>query len=344
VSSLAVVFDVGGTHIRAGAYSLTERCLFRTAKEVLEPGLKPPSADDPSGGGLFERLAALARSVLASESPEMVVVAFPGPVDPWGNPLAAPTVWGRVPNSPLPVKDLLQAQWPQARLLVLNDVTAAGFRYLSYPDESLCVVTVSSGIGHKVFAHGRPVVGPGGRGGEIGHLQIDFSPEAPPCDCGQQGHLGALASGRASRYQMMRLAQEDPSGFRASLLAAQYGSVLAAIQNEHVVAAFHQRDAWTKRLIERMAEPLGFALAAIHLTVGVERFILIGGFALALGVHYRSLVAAAAARYGWDLGLDWNCAVELGEPDDSAGLIGAARFADMHYEGMLSVPSIPRAG
>jgi C7-cyclitol 7-kinase len=233
---------------------------------------------------------------------------------------------------------------PDARLLILNDVTAAGFRYLSHPDESLCVVTVSSGIGHKVFAQGRPVVGPGGRGGEIGHLQIDCSLDAPVCDCGHRGHLGALASGRASRYQMLRLAHEDPGSFSESLLAARYGSDPAAIQNEHVVAAFHQRDAWTERLIGRMAEPLGFALAAIHLTVGVERFVLIGGFALALGPPYRSFVAAAAARYGWDLGLDWNCAVELGQPDDSAGLIGATRFADLHYDGMLSVPGVPRAG
>jgi predicted NBD/HSP70 family sugar kinase len=344
VSSLALVFDVGGTYMRAGAYSLTEHRLVRTARETLEPGMQPPTANDPSGGGLFERLAALARLVLPADSPEMVVVAFPGPVDPGGNPLAAPTVWGRVQNTPLAVKDLLQARWPDARLLVLNDVTAAGFRYLSYPEESLCVLTVSSGIGHKVFAHGRPVVGPGGRGGEIGHLQMDFSPDAPMCDCGHRGHLGALASGRASRYQVLHLAQEDPSGFRRSLLAARCGSDPLEVKNEHLVAAFHRRDAWTERVISRMAEPLGFALAAIHLTVGVERFVLIGGFALALGPRYRSQTAAAAARYGWDLGLDWNCAVELGQADDNAGLIGASRFAAMHYDAMLGAPSVPGAG
>jgi glucokinase len=242
------------------------------------------------------------------------------------------------------VRDLLQAVWPDAPVFVLNDVTAAGFRYLSYPEESLCIVTVSSGIGHKVFAHGRPVVGPGGRGGEIGHLQIDFSPDAPVCDCGHRGHLGALASGRASRYQVLRLAQEDPSGFTGSLLAAQSGPNPRAVQNEHLVAAFHRRDAWTERIISRMAEPLGFALAAIHLTVGVERFVLIGGFALALGPRYRSQTAAAAARCGWDLGLDWNRAVELGQPDDDAGLLGAGHFAAMQSDAMLGPRGLPRVG
>lgn len=344
MSALALVFDVGGTHIRAGAYSLTERCLVRTARDSLDRGMQPPTGADASGGGLFELLAALARLVMAGESPELVVVGFPGPIDPLGNPLAAPTIWGSVQDGTLPVKELLQAQWPDAPLLVLNDVTAAGFRYLSHPEESLCVVTVSSGIGHKVFAQGRPVVGPGGRGGEIGHLQIDFSPDAPLCDCGHRGHLGAIASGRASHYQVMRLAQEDPGGFGESLLAARSGSNPEAVRNEHLVAAFHQRDAWAERVISRMAEPLGFALAAIHLTVGVERFVLIGGFALALGSRYRAQTAAAAARCGWDLGLDWNRAVELGQADDDAGLVGAGHFAAMHCDAMLGRGIVSRVG
>jgi glucokinase len=344
VSSLALVFDVGGTHIRAGAYSLTERCLVRTARDTLEGGMQPPTEANASGGGLFERLGTMAGLVLAGESPELVVVAFPGPIDPLGNPLAAPTLWGSVQDGTLPVRDLLQAQWPDTPLLMLNDVTAAGFRYLSHPEESLCIVTVSSGIGHKVFAHGTPLVGPGGRGGEIGHLQIDFSPDAPICDCGHRGHLGALASGRASRHQVLRLAQEDPSGFKGSLLAAQSRSNPLAVQNEHLVLAFHRRDAWTERVISRMAEPLGFALAAIHLAVGVERFVLVGGFALALGPRYRLQTAAAAARCGWDLGLDWNCAVELGQPDDNAGLLGAGRFAAMQCNARLGPRSLPRVG
>jgi predicted NBD/HSP70 family sugar kinase len=344
VSALALVFDVGGTHIRAGAYSLTERRLVRTARETLDSGRSPPTEQDPSGGGLFPRLGAMGRVVLAGNSPEVVVIAFPGPIDRWGNPLAAPTIWGSTQERHLPIKDLLQAQWPDKPLLVLNDVTAAGFRYLSHPDESLCIVTVSSGIGHKVFVHGQPVVGPTGRGGEIGHLQVDFSPDAPMCDCGHRGHLGALASGRASHYQVLRLAGEDPSGFSASLLALQSGSDPSLIRNEHVVTAFHQGDAWTERVIRRMADALGFALAAIHLTVGVERFILIGGFALALGQRYRSLTAAAAARCGWNLGLDWDAVLELGQADDDAGLIGASQVAVMHYEKTRGASRVVRAG
>jgi predicted NBD/HSP70 family sugar kinase len=327
MSALALVFDVGGTNIRAGAYSFADRCLVRTARATLIPGVRPRAEDDRSGGALFDQLTSLAHLVLNGEPPAVVVVAFPGPVDAEGQALAAPTIWGGAEGRALPIKALLQNRWPELPILLLNDVTAAGFCYRSHPNESLCVVTVSSGIGHKVFTNGSPTIGPHGRGGEIGHLRIDFSPDAPMCDCGHRGHLGALASGRASRYQVIRLAGEDPRGFERSLLASGTGRSPEKVENEHLVAAYHQGDAWTEQVVHRMAGALGLGLAAIHLAVGVERFVLIGGFALALGARYREQTAAAAARSGWDLGLDWNRAVELGRPDDDAGLLGAGYYA-----------------
>jgi C7-cyclitol 7-kinase len=184
-----------------------------------------------------------------------------------------------------------------------------------------------------VFTDGKPVVGPHGRGGEIGHFRIDSSPDAPLCDCGERGHLGALASGRASRYQVVRLAREEPREFERSLLAGPTGCNPELVENEALVAAYHSGDPWTAKVVQRMAEPLGTAMAAIHLTVGVERFVLIGGFALALGARYREQTALAAARSCWDLGLDWDRAVELGEPDDDAGLLGAGHYAASRIAG-----------
>jgi glucokinase len=325
--SLALVFDIGGTNIRAGAYSLTDRRLVRTARATVEKGMRPPTEADGTGCGLFDQLATLSRLVLAGDPPLVVAVGFPGPIDSHGNALAAPTIWRRAQDGALPIRELLQAQWPDTPILVLNDVTAAGFRYLSHPNETLCVITVSSGIGHKVFVNGKPMVGPNGRGGEIGHLRIDFSPEAPMCDCGHRGHLGAVASGRATRYQVLGLAREDPEGFERSLLASLSERGAEGVENEHLVCAYHRGDSWTEQVVLRMADPLGRAIASIHLAVGVERFVLIGGFALALGGSYRRQVAAAVALSLWDLGLDWDRAVELGQPEDDAGLLGAGHYA-----------------
>jgi glucokinase len=74
-------------------------------------------------------------------------------------------------------------------------------------------------------------------------------------------------------------------------------------------------------------QPLGQAMAAIHLAVGVERFVLTGGFAFALGEPYRRMVADAADTSSWQIGFRWNEAVEFGIPDDDQGMVGAGLFA-----------------
>lgn len=73
-----------------------------------------------------------------------------------------------------------------------------------------------------------------------------------------------------------------------------------------------------------------------HALVGVERFILVGGFALALGEAYRIEVVRGAASGCWSLGQDWDGMIALGEPDDFAGLIGAGRFAMQQAEAAVS--------
>ncbi|PON13872.1 ROK family protein [Candidatus Entotheonella serta] len=266
----------------------------------------------------------MSRQLLGHHLPERVAVAFPGPIDAAGRILAAPTVWGDRSRGPVAIAGALATLWPTARVTVVNDVTAAGYRYLSRPDEDLCIVTVSSGIGHKVFLQGRPVIGPSGWGGEIGHVQVDFADDATLCDCGRQGHLGAVASGRGSLFQASRLAALAPEAFARSQLGCEVQGDLERVDNTAIVKAFHQGDAWTVNLVRRMARPLGQVLATI------ERFIMVGGFALALGAAYRMLLAEAAASCCWSMSGSWDEMVVLGQSDDDAGLIGAARLVTLY--------------
>ncbi|HET6763335.1 MAG TPA: ROK family protein, partial [Longimicrobiaceae bacterium] len=286
----------------------------------------PGAGVDAIRARLLESIDGLAAELCGGRPAGPVVVGFAGPVDGHGTVLAAPTVWGG-DASAFPLGGALQARWPQARVRVVNDVTAAGYRYLRGPGDDLVVVTVSSGIGHKVFVDGRPVVGRAGRGGEIGHLRMCDAADAPLCECGGRGHLGALGSGRATPWQVRRLAREDPVGFFDSALCAPSAGDPRRVDNPMLIAAFREGDDWAARVVERMARPLGQALAAIHQAVGSERFVLVGGFALALGPAYASRVARSAADACWCLGMDWDSAVELGEPDDDAGLIGGGRLA-----------------
>ena len=91
--------------------------------------------------------------------------------------------------------------------LSLNDVSAAAW-YLSSRTRArrFLVVTVSSGIGSKLFDRDHPagVIDDPPYAGEIGHVVVDPGDDAPLCGCGGRGHLGAISSGRGTE----RLARE----------------------------------------------------------------------------------------------------------------------------------------
>jgi glucokinase len=164
-------------------------------------------------------------------------------------------------------------------------------------------------------------------------VRVDYSPTAPVCDCGGQGHLGAIASGRGALLTARRLAQEGGAGFAGSLLGRRLQGDLTGLDNQALAEAFRSGDPWAGGLIRRVAQPLGQALAALHVALGVERFVIIGGFALALGEGYCRELVLAAQDSCWRLGQDWETMIFLGEADDDAGLLGAGRCALMQIRG-----------
>jgi glucokinase len=306
-----LVFDIGGTSTRAGFVAGGETVIQRRVRAATPNHLgAPDSPFEELKDCLLALMTRLGGEVAGTEAVDAVVVAFAGPVSPAGDVLAAPTIWGTRMGAPYRMGEDLARIWPQARVHVLNDVSAAGYRYLRSNEDDLCIVTVSSGIGSKVFCQGRPLVGPHGVGGELGHLRVDPSDDAPLCECGGRGHLGAVSSGRGILDAACRYAAE--------------GGKSAALTSSDLVAAFHRREPWALEAIERGAAPLGWALAAMHLGLGIERFILIGGFALACGEAYRLLVAQAARTRCWSGAGDWDDWVELGVNDDASGMVGAA--------------------
>jgi C7-cyclitol 7-kinase len=275
---------------------------------------------------ILARLVDLGAEVAGNRKPDVVCLAFPGPLDPRGNALATPTLLGGERASAFPIADAAAELWPRARVHVLNDLTAAGYRYA--PElQDFCILTVGSGIGHKVFLGGVPQVGPAGRGGEIGHLRIDMAADALPCDCGGRGHLGAIASGRGTLRLARRKAVSDAAGFTTSIAGDLSRGNPELLDNVILVQAFHAGDAWTRGVVREAAGRLGQGLAAIHLAVGVEVFIVTGGFANALGEGYRHLLVEGAQAAGWNLGQDWDRMIRLGSVEDDDVLIGAGRYA-----------------
>jgi len=327
-----LVYDIGGTNLRCGYFCIDSGKLIRRFSTPTPNFSKHANLTfNEFRDKLLQEIRQIGDRILKGETPGCVSIAFPGPIDADGKIISAPTVWGKAENQPVHLKPYLDLIWPDTDVYLLNDVTAAGYNYLRSPEDELCIVTVSSGIGHKVFVDGRPIVGSGGRGGEIGHLLVDASDNAPYCECGHRGHLAAIASGRASSWQAQKLAFESPSDYENCLIA-QGGVHPAEITNKEIVRTFHLGDPWSTTLINRMAKPLGNVLAGIHLTVGIERFVVVGGFATALGENYRRLLVKWADRSCWRLGVDWNSMIDLECDANDTGLTGAA----LHARSMLN--------
>jgi predicted NBD/HSP70 family sugar kinase len=232
------------------------------------------------------------RGILEPRDP--IVVSFPGPVADRRKILQAPTLVGGSTDIPDMAAELERES--RRPIYLINDLAAAAWYYGANTQANrFQVVTVSSGIGSKVFDRCRNdrVLDDPVYGGEIGHIVVDDSPSAPVCDCGGKGHLGGIASGRGIEHLVRRKATEDYLGFSASFITSALGGRFDDLTNEHhVVKAALAGDPWTLAIIRDCTRPLARILLSTILAFGLDRVFVIGGFAQALGSTYLELLRA----------------------------------------------------
>lgn len=294
-----VTFDIGGTNMRAAvvqvkgtSWKLLDQLRRATPNYLLEPNV--PAIKRLND--LLDFIADYANIANRRFGADVIAAAFPGPVQGTGNVLALPTMWG--PDSqalcPLDFAGLIKERTPKMAVHVMNDVTAAGYRFVpEYAD--FAIFTLGSGLGLKVFLDGKPCVGAHGRGGELTHMVFDTSQDAPLCDCGGRGHLGALVSGRAWQRTVSSAQLNGQSPDLASFV-----------------------------------EPLARAIAMLHFSLGLERFILAGGLVDGLGEPLREAIVSRLPEQGWDVQQDWNAMLEIAGADDMQALIGGALACNLN--------------
>lgn len=279
-----VVFDLGGTHLRCAVdCGQSELQLVERSKTLFW------------SAALDEMRSYVMRARSACGEIHNVVVAFPGPIGAGNTPLCAPTVEGYGVE---PLDFALVAG--TARLHVLNDVSAAAW-YLGdrIGLDRFLVITVASGIGTKLYDRSRrhAVVDDEPFAGELGHLTVDVSSDAPQCDCGFRGHLGAVASGRGIERFARTCAESQPAAFAASLVSRR-GRDPQAITNElDLVPAVLAGDPWALSIVTTATAPLAAVLATAVQACGLQRIVVIGGFACALGTTYARLLDEAVRKH-----------------------------------------------
>lgn len=333
----ALVFDLGGTYLRCGLwdYSGTITSLRRMKIENFLKGRGLPAIWNSLFFQIENYHLAVADSVPV-EAP--IVISFPGPILNRRQILSAPTFLGRDTAIPDLVGELEERTG--RRVYILNDISAAAWHLsLTTPVDRFMVITISSGIGSKIFdrSHSAGVIDSPAWAGEIGHMVVDDSPNAPRCDCGGRGHLGAIASGRGVERAARRHACEDSNAFARSACATQFGGTPSTLNNEeHIVPAALSGDRWCLDVMRHAIKPLARVILAVVLGAGIERVTLVGGFALSLGsVYIRILREELIAICSYSVFDDRvGSLVELGANCEDACLMGAGAFVQR----LLEVP------
>lgn len=325
-----VVADLGGTTLRLGRTTdgaLDAASVRRIPTEGIDRhrALPPQALQDRVVDQLAGELEQYLRSPHGAHA-DAVGVSFAGPLTKDGTVLAGPTLWGGA-AAPLPIRDILARRLP-VPVVVANDITAAAWRYAATETDPFCLITVSSGIGHKVFRHGEVLVDDAGHGGEIGHWRVDPREDAVPCECGGRGHLGGIASGRGVLLAARRAAADDPRGFAASALAVPAAHHPSGITNQALARAVRAGDPFATEVLSACLLPLAQAVNCVFTAIGIRRYLFIGGFATAVGPHFIRLLGDQLTRLGC-FGIDEpqiRDMLALGAADDDHCLIGMARM------------------
>jgi glucokinase len=183
-----------------------------------------------------------------------------------------------LPLQDVPVRDLLSERLG-VPVVLENDATCATiaeWRFGAARDATdALVLTLGTGIGGGIVAGGALIRGASGAAGELGHMVVDEG--GPPCDCGQQGCLEALASGTALAAEGLRVA--------AAAHDTALGRALAAgteITGALVTELAHDGDPAARDVVALIGSRLGIGIASL-VNVFNPQVVVVGGGVSAAG-------------------------------------------------------------
>jgi glucokinase len=282
----AIGIDLGGTNLKLALLD---------GDNCIRARLTVPTGGAEGHGAVIERMIDGVKALLGQNTDIHVAgigIGVPGEVD------MATGITGDLPNLPgrwrnVPVGPAI-ADATGLPVDMINDAKA--FALAEYrlgaaagAETALCV-TVGTGIGSAVIAHGRIVFGLGAMAGEIGHLIVQ--PEGPRCTCGNLGCAETVANGPAIVGEAVRRVVQ---GFTTALGSMCDGD-LDAITAELVARAADEGDPVAMDVIDRAGGWLGITLAGAISLLAPEVVVIGGGVAPAGGRFFRAAEEVARAH------------------------------------------------
>jgi glucokinase len=248
-----------------------------------------PTHDEEGVEAVLTRVAQVAAAVRdearAQDLPAPIGlgVSSPGPLDPWSGIVhMAPNLsgWRDVPLGPR-LRDALDL--PTFVERDTNVAVMGEWRYgAARGTRNAIYITVSTGIGGGVILDGRPLVGPDGTAGEVGHVTVEL--DGPRCGCGGYGHVEAIASGTALAREGRAMLESSPDSPLARLAATA-----DEVDAELVARAAAEGDAGCIAALERAWVAIG-ALCGSLVNLLDPEVIVIGG---SIAEHHPRLFEVA---------------------------------------------------
>jgi glucokinase len=205
----AIGVDLGGSHVMAAVVDEAGAIHSRSEQDI----------DDRAPSAVVEALTAVVKNAIAATKHDVVGIGIgsPGNIDPGSGTIRySPNLgWQNVP-----LGALVREAFPKHAVFVANDARCATLgeyvHGVGQGTEDFVLLTLGTGIGGGIVAHGVLALGYQMGAGEIGHHQI--RPESGfICACGKIGCFEAQASGTGLLRHAFQVAPSFP---RSGLLDA----------------------------------------------------------------------------------------------------------------------------
>jgi glucokinase len=271
MSSYTIGLDLGGTNLRAAAFTATGEMLDQVSRPT-----DVNSGRDAMVNNMVEAIDVLRRAYHGRDLLG-VGIGVPGFIR-----LREGVILNS--NNLKPLEDFPLRETISEKLgtpvLLENDANAAAlgekWQGAGREVQDLVLFTLGTGVGGGIIHHGRVIHGTDGMAGELGHITV--YPDGNPCDCGNRGCLEKHASAMAlvSLAKLIRL-----------------GDDLTAVE----VAQFaREGDARAIQLFEGMGRALGIALASVINIFNYPLYLLSGGLLPAWDLFAPTMIAEAKLR------------------------------------------------
>jgi glucokinase len=313
--------DLGGTNLRVAAY--------RSGKQVAELISLPTRLSQGRERvirDLKEAVVALRSRFGAQGELLGIGVGTPGPLELPAGVIRNP------PNLPGWDGFQLRAAIEEAigePIFLESDANAAAlaeFELGSAPGagiQSLCMLTLGTGVGNGIILGDRIWHGNNGMAGEAGHLSVE--PDGIACPCGSRGCVELFASATA----VVRMAKEANDPILTAMLPKDH----TAWTSRAIADAATGGNRTAIAIFERVGRAVGFSLGSVANILNLPLYVVAGGVSNAWDLFAPAMFAEmrlrsyvyrlTAAAPGDPLGTPGKSFVRQAELGSEAGILGA---------------------